>query len=54
MTYPEMQEKYPNKEIKLIPKEYEQQYLGWGFKTIETCEEPAFGRNYNYCFMIEQ
>jgi hypothetical protein len=54
MLYDEMKAKYPNKEIKLVPAEYEKQYISFGFKTIETCNQPAFGKNYNYCFMIEE
>jgi hypothetical protein len=52
MTYDEMKKKYPNKEIKLIPAEYEAKYQAWGFITIETCTQSAFNKNYNYCFMI--
>lgn len=54
MTYDEMKAAYPNKEIKLVPAEYEKQYIGWGFSTIETCTQPAFGRSFGYCFMIEK
>jgi hypothetical protein len=53
MLYEEMKEKYPNKEIKLIPAEKEQFYMKIGFRTIDTCEEPAFGKTFKYCFMIE-
>lgn len=53
MSYDDMKKLYPNKEIKLIPAEHETQYKQWGFKTIETCIQPAFGKDYSYCFMIE-
>lgn len=48
-----MKKKYPNKEIKLIPAEYEDQYKKWGFKTIDTCEQSAFNKSFKYCFMVE-
>lgn len=54
MLYDEMKAKYPNKEIKLVPAEYEEQYKEWGLITIDTCEQPAFNRSYKYCFMVEQ
>lgn len=55
MTYDEMKAKYPGKEIKLVPKEYEKTYIGYGFQTIDTCNMPANGKmgGYDYCFMIE-
>lgn len=52
-TYNDMQKLYPNKEIKLIPLEHESLYKQWRFKTIETCIQQAFGKNYIYCFMIQ-
>ena len=52
-TYEQLKEEYPNKEIKLIPKEHESLYKQWGFKTIEEFIQPAFNKNYSYCFMIE-
>lgn len=53
MTYQELQKKYPNKEIKLVPKEYEETYKQWGFSTVQTCKQPAFGEMFDYCFMVE-
>jgi hypothetical protein len=54
MLYDEMKEKYPGKEIKLVPKEYENQYKKWGFITIEECTQAAFNKNFQYCFMVEK
>ena len=54
MTYDEMKKKYPDKEIKLVPAEYENQYKQWNFITIDTCSQSAWGKNHKYCFMIEQ
>lgn len=53
MTYQELQKMYPNKEIKLVPEEYELQYIGFGFTTVQTFSQPAFGKEFKYCFMVE-
>lgn len=53
-TYEELQKQYPGKEIKLIPKEYEQTYKGFGFKTIYEFKQAAFGKDFDYCFIIEE
>jgi len=54
MTYQELQKKYPNCEIKLIPDEYKKKYESFGFVSIETFNQPAFGKNFTYHFMIER
>ena len=54
MTYQELQKKYPNREIKLIPDEYKEQYEGFGFVSIQTFEQPAFGKKFTYHFMVEK
>jgi hypothetical protein len=52
-TYQELQKEYPGKEIKLIPKEYEAQYKQWGFTTILEFKQGAFGKEFDYCFIVE-
>lgn len=54
MTYQEIQKKYPKCEIKLIPDEYKKQYEDFGFVSVETFEQPAFGKPFTYHFMIER
>ena len=54
MTYQELQKKYPNREIKLIPDDYKEQYEKFGFVSIYTFEQPAFGKKFTYHFMIEK
>lgn len=56
-SYQELQRQYPNKEIKLILKKYEEQYKNFGFKTIsEGMQKSVVDNKYNvdYVFMIEQ
>ena len=54
MTYQELQKKYPNREIKLIPDDYKEQYEKFGFVSIYTFEQPVFGKKFTYHFMIEK
>jgi len=54
MLYEDLKKKYPDKEIKLVPSEYEEQYKSFGFVTVETCKQPAFGKTFSYCFMVEK
>lgn len=54
--YEQLQEKFPNKEIKLVLKKYENQYKEWGYKTIYNgTQKSIYNSNYdtNYVFMIE-
>ena len=53
MTYQELQKEYPDKEIKLVPKENELIYTGYGYKTVLEFVESAFGVEWKYCFMVE-
>ena len=53
MNYDDLKKLYPNKNIELVPKELEKQYIQWGYKTIETCMRPECGKKYEHCFMIE-
>lgn len=53
MSYDDIKKLYPNKEIQLIPVEHEALYKQCGLKTIETCTQQAFGKDYIYCFMIK-
>lgn len=54
MTYQELQKKYPGREIKLIPDEYKEQYELFGFVSIQTFVQPAFGKPFTYHFMVEK
>lgn len=54
MLYEDMKKKYPGKEIKLIPAEFEPEYLSWGFTRIGATTMPAFGKKFDYYFMVEE
>ena len=55
-AYEQLKQKYPNKEIKLIPSSYLLQYKKWGFTCIYEWTEKSsvtgeeIGK---YCFIIE-
>ena len=56
-TYEQLQEKYPNKEIKLILKKFEETYKGFGYKTIYNgIQKSIVNSSYdtNYVFMINE
>jgi len=55
-VYEQLKQKYPNKEIKLIPKTYLIQYQRWGFTCIHEWTENSSitGEKIGeYCFIIE-
>ncbi len=56
MTYQELQKKYPNTEIKLIPEKFVEQYKTFGFKIVQTgITKSGVDSKYDikYCFMAE-
>jgi len=55
-VYEQLQKQYPNKEIKLIPKNYLSRYEKWGFTCIHQWEEKSSVTGEpigEYCFIIE-
>ena len=54
--YEQLKQQYPNKEIKMIPASYLQQYEKWGFTCLHQWEEKSSvtGETIGeYCFIIE-
>lgn len=55
-VYEQLQKQYPDKEIKMIPKNYLEQYKKWGFTCIHSWTEKSqvTGEDIGeYCFIVE-
>ena len=51
MSFQELEKLYPNKEIKLIPIEFTEKYISYGYSVLETFEQKSFGKTFQYCFI---